>query len=101
MVNFNVEEDPGFLSSLEYLGPVAEDDVLDALAAIVAQNLTWDEFVEEHGWLLVQLEGEATYPGADPLHWFAVIGASGAGYQIAAKGPYGTLVVCSVATLRR
>lgn len=100
MVKFNVEDETGFLSSLEYLGAVAEDDVLGALQIIEDQNLTWDDFVAEHGWLPVDLLGEATYPGADPLHWFAVVGASGARYQIAAKGPYGAVVVCSVTASR-
>jgi hypothetical protein len=100
LVKFNVEEEAGFLDSLEDLGEIAEDDVLDALESIEAKNLAWDDFVAEHGWLLIDLQGEDTYPGADPLHWFAVVGTSGATYQIAAKGPYGALVICSVAILR-
>ena len=99
MVKFNVEDETGFLSSLEYLGPIAEDDVLAALEDIEAQNLTWERFVTIHGWYRVYLSGDNTYPGADPLYWFAIAGPSGAIYQIAAKGPYGTLVVCAVAAL--
>lgn len=100
MVKFNVEEETGFISSLAYLGPQAIDDVFDALEEIEQQNLIWGDFIARHGWTRLQLTGQDTYPGADPLHWFAVVGTSGASYQIAAKGPYGALVVCSAA-LRR
>jgi hypothetical protein len=100
LVKFNVEAEPGFLSSLDYLGEVAEDDVFDALASIEAQHVTWADFVEIYGWTRVELTGQDTYPGADPLYWFAVVGNSGAEYQIAAKGPYGAIVVCSVASKR-
>lgn len=101
MVKFNVEEETGFLSSLSYLGEVAEDEVFDALESIESKNLSWGDFIAIYGWVRVELTGEDTYPGTDPLHWFAVVGASGAEYQIAAKGPYGALVICSVASLRR
>lgn len=97
MVKFNVEDETGFLSSLDYLGATAADEVLAALASIEAQHLTWSEFVANHGWIRVELLGQDTYPGADPLFWFAIVGTSGASYQIAAKGPYGAMVVCSVA----
>lgn len=96
MVKFNVEDETGFLSSLEYLGDLAVDDVIDELEIIEAQNLTWEDFVKNHGWLHVVLSGQDTYPGADPLFWFSIVGASGATYQIAAKGPFGAVVVCSV-----
>lgn len=91
-----MEDESGFLSSLLYLGEVAAEDVLEALETIEAQNLMWQDFVAIHGWFEVELSGQDTYPGADPLFWFAIIGASGVIYQIAAKGPYGAVVVCSV-----
>jgi hypothetical protein len=99
VVKFNVEDETGFLSSLEYLGEVAEEEVLEALENIEAKNLKWNEFVDNHGWLRVELSGQDTYPGADPLFWFAIVGASSTIYQIAAKGPYGAVVVCSVCCL--
>lgn len=99
MVKFNVQDEPGFLASLEYLGEIAEDEVLAALDQIQKDRLGWDDFVSLHGWARVELAPENTYPGADPLFWFAVKGHSGALYQIAAKGPYQTIVVCSVAAV--
>jgi hypothetical protein len=97
LVKFSGEN--SFLESLEVLGKKASKDVLDALDLIEAQNLTFEEFVEEHGWLEVVLAPENTFPGADPLHWFAIVGAEGDVYQVAAKGPYGALIICSVALL--
>lgn len=99
MVEFNVES--GFVSSLSDLGDVALNEVFDVLEGIESSNLSWDHFVEMYGWVQVKLTGQETYPGADPLHWFAIVGRSGVEYQIAAKGPYGAVVICSVAVLRR
>lgn len=98
-VKFNVEEEAGFLSSLVHHGPTVPDDVLQALQQIVDRKMTFDDFKREFGWVRIVLTGDNTYPGADPLHYFVVEGASGAIYQIAAKGPYGAIIVCSV-TLR-
>lgn len=100
MVEFNVEEETGFIASLEYLGGAAFDDVFGALQDIVDRKLEFAVFKDEYGWVRVDLIGQDTYPGADPLHWFVVIGASGVSYQIAAKGPYEAIVVCSVASVR-
>ncbi|QYF93154.1 hypothetical protein KY495_21075 [Massilia sp. PAMC28688] len=79
---------------MEFLGESAQAEVLSALLNIADASLSWDEFVDKHGSRVI-LAGHDTYPGADPLYWFAVVGASGAIYQIAGKGPYGQVIVCS------
>lgn len=96
MVKFNVEEETGFLSSLEDLGSLAVNEVFDELQDIERRSLQWGQFVAQYGWARVRLSSVDTYPGADPLYWFAFVGPSGTTYQIAAKGPYGSVVVCSV-----
>ena len=40
MTKFNMKEKTGFLSSLAYLGDVAENQVLTALDSIECKNLT-------------------------------------------------------------
>ena len=98
MVEFNIEEDGRFLTSLEDLGLDGEIDVLKALEDIASANLAWKDFVEMYGWVQVVWQGDNTYPGAMELYTFAVEGPSGTIYQIAGSCVNEKIVVCSVAT---
>jgi hypothetical protein len=97
LVKFNVDAVPGFLGSVQYLGELAANEIFDGLEHIESQKLGWVQFVTRHGWTPVEKQPPDTYPGADPMYWFGFDAPSGTRYQIAAKGPDGTVVFCAIA----
>jgi hypothetical protein len=99
LVDFDVETDRRFSASLQLLGVQGEVDVLAAIDDLLAQQLTWENFVEQHGWEPLQLHGQDTYPGAVDLFSFVLQGPSGQYYEIFASTVNHTVVVCAIARL--
>ena len=95
MVEFNTD-DQDFQRLLKGLGQQEEYDVLQALNAIVNQSLTWQQFIDAHGWAPIELQGELGYPGGDVQHWFSIVTSSGDTYYLAAKSYENVVVVCLI-----
>lgn len=101
-MKFNVTADLRFKSSLQDLGVKGHVDVLKAIHRTTANNLSWTDFVDRHGWVLRTWIGEHTYPGAIDLYDFVMLGPSGQMYQLTGSGGgsgNGGIVVCAVATI--
>lgn len=62
MVEFDVEGDAAFLSSLDHLGADIAEAVLDNLFQVAA-NLTWQQFCQSYNWRIHQRYPVDTYPG--------------------------------------
>ena len=97
MVEFDIASDGRFEASLQLLGIEGRLDVLEAIAAILDQDLAWDEFVAEHGWEPLILHGADTYPGAMDLFSFVLRGQAGQYYQVIATTIDQAVVICAVA----
>ncbi|NVD97213.1 hypothetical protein [Massilia sp. BJB1822] len=97
MVEFDLDSDGRFQTSLDDLGTDAEIEILQCLSDITSKQYSWDDFVLSHHWIPIALVGEQTYPGAVQLHRFFITTSANHQYQIVGYTFQETIIVCALA----
>lgn len=73
-VEFDLDSDGRFRTSLQDLDKDTAAHVVKWLAQIQMDKLSWEDFVSLYRWERLVLEGSDTYPGANEFHTFFIKG---------------------------